>query len=147
MTLIRGGRRTERASFSKKKGGAAADIWVLDLEGDAEPRLFLQTPVNEAQPDLSPDGRYIVYHSRVSGGTQQIFVQSFTGPGGRRQISTEGGRSPRWSPNGREIFYHDVERQAIMAVEVRTESELEAGAPQLLFEWPLGSGRSRDWDV
>ena len=131
----------------QKEGGAAADIWVLDLEGDAEPRLFLQTPVNEAQPDLSPDGRYIVYHSRVSGGTQQIFVQSFTGPGGRRQISTEGGRSPRWSPNGREIFYHDVERQAIMAVEVRTESELEAGAPQLLFEWPLGSGRSRDWDV
>ena len=125
--------------------GSAADIWVLDLEGDAEPRLFLQTPVNEGQPDLSPDGRYIVYHSRVSGDTPQIFVQPFTGPGGRRQISTDGGWSPRWSPNGREIFYYDRERQAIMAVEVRTEPELEVGAPQLLFEWPFGL--SRDWDV
>ena len=128
-------------------GGEAADIWVLDLEGDVEPRLFLQTPVNEAQPDLPPDGRYIVYHSSVSGGTQQIFVQSFTGPGGRRQISTEGGMGPRWSPTGREIFYHDRDRQAIMAVEVRTEPELEFGAPQLLFEWPIGSGFSRHWDV
>ena len=126
-------------------GGEAADIWVLDLEGDVEPRLFLQTPVNEAQPDLPPDGRYIVYHSSVSGGTQQIFVQSFTGPGGRRQISTEGGMGPRWSPTGREIFYHDRDRQAIMAVEVRTEPELEFGAPQLLFEWPIGSGFSRHW--
>jgi len=127
--------------------GTRADIWVLNLEGDTEPRLFLQTPVNEAQPDLSPDGRFIVYHSSVSGDTSQIFVQSFTGVGGRRQISTDGGRSPRWSPTGREIFYHDVKRQAIMAVEVRTEPELEVGAPQLLFEWPIGRGFTRDWDV
>ena len=127
--------------------GSAADIWVMNLEGDTEPRLFLQTPVNEAQPDLSPDGRFIVYHSSVSGDTSQIFVQPFTGPGGRRQISTAGGVNPRWSPTGREIFYLDRERQAIMAVEVRTEPELEAGAPQLLFEWPIGLGFSRHWDV
>ena len=104
-----------------------ADIWVLDLEGDTEPRLFLQTPVNESQPDLSPDGRFIIYRSMVSGDTSQVFAQPFTGPGGRRQISTDGGRNPRWSPTGREIFYLDRARQAIMAVEVRTEPELEAG--------------------
>ena len=127
--------------------GSAADIWVMNLEGDTEPRLFLQTPVNEAQPDLSPDGRFIVYHSSVSGGTSQIFVQPFTGPGSRRQISTDGGVNPRWSPTGREIFYLDRTRQAIMAVEVRTEPELEVGAPQLLFEWPIGLGFSRHWDV
>ena len=127
--------------------GSAADIWVLDLEGDAEPRLFLRTPVNEAHPDLSPDGRFIVYHSNVSGDTWQIFVQPFTGQGGRRQISTDGGLNPRWSLTGREIFYLDRERQAIMAVEVRTEPELEFGAPKILFERSLGNGHPRDWDV
>ena len=131
----------------QRGSSSTADIWVLDLEGDAEPRLFLQTPANEAQPDLSPDGRYIVYHSTVSGDTSQIFVQPFTGSGARRQISTDGGLNPRWSLTGREIFYLDRERQAIMAVEVRTEPELEYGAPQLLFEWPLGNGHPRDWDV
>ena len=75
----------------QKEGGAAAEICVLDLEGDAERRRFLQTAVHEPQPDLSPDGRYIVYHSRETGGTQRIFVQSFTGPASRRQISTEYG--------------------------------------------------------
>ncbi len=127
--------------------GDAADLWVLNLSGDPEPRLFLRTPVNEAQPDLSPDGRFIVYHSSVSGGTSQVFVQPFNGPGGRVQVSTEGGLSPRWSPRGREIFYHDRKRQAIMAVEVRTESELGVGPPRLLFEWPLGPGYNREWDV
>ena len=127
--------------------GAAADLWVLDLEGDSEARLFLQTPVNEAQPDFSPDGRFIVYHSSVSGGTSQIFVQTFTGPGGRQQISPDGGRSPRWSPTGREIFYLHAGLQAIMAVDVRTEPELEFGPPRLLFEWPIGLGLSRHWDV
>ncbi len=34
-----------------------------------------------------------------------------------------------------------------MAVEVRTEPELEFGTPRLVFEWPLGLGLSRDWDV
>ena len=91
----------------------------------SSPASFFKRRSMKAQPDLPPDGRYIVYHSSVSGGTQQIFVQSFTGPGGRRQISTEGGMGPRWSPTGREIFYHDRDRQAIMAVEVRTEPELE----------------------
>lgn len=126
---------------------SSADLWVLDLEDDAEPRLFLQTPTNEAQPDLSPDGRFIVYHSTVSGDRSQVFLQPFRGPGGRQQISTDGGRSPRWSPAGDEIFYLDYERQAIMVVDVRTEPEVEVGLPQLLFEWPIGFGYSRQWDV
>jgi Tol biopolymer transport system component len=126
----------------------AADLWALDLGGDrAEPRPFLQTSFNEAQPDLSPDGRFIVYHSSVSGGTSQIFVQPLTGPGARVQVSTEGGASPRWSPTGREIFYLNVESQAIMAVDIRVHPELAADVPRLLFEWPIGLGYSRDYDV
>ena len=125
----------------------AADLWVLDLDGDGEARLFLQTPVNEAQPDVSPDGRFIAYHSNVSGNQTQIFVQPFPGPGERKQISTDGGASPRWSPDGREIFYLDYGRQAIVAVEVRTEPAIEAGTPRLLFEWPIGRAYDRQWDV
>jgi serine/threonine-protein kinase len=126
----------------------AADLWVLDLGGDgAEPRPFLQTSFNEAQPDLSPDGRFLAYHSSVSGGTSQIFVQSFDGPGERIQVSTDEGVSPRWSPTGREIFYHGRERQALMAVEIETDPGLRPGVPRVLFEWPLGFGFSREYDV
>jgi serine/threonine-protein kinase len=125
----------------------AADLWVLDLESDAEPRVFLQTPANEAQPDLSPDGRSIAYHSSVSGGRSQIFVQPFDGPGARIQVSREEGVSPRWSPDGREIYFHGRENQAFLAASIRTGPVLEAGAPRLLFEWPIGMGFDRDYDV
>jgi serine/threonine-protein kinase len=125
----------------------AADLWALDLEDDAEPHFFLQTPANEAQPDLSPDGRYIAYHSSVSGGTSQIFVQPSSGPGARVQISPDGGVSPRWSPAGDEIFYVNVERQALMAVAIQTDRELEPGVPRFLFGWPFGPGFSREYDV
>jgi hypothetical protein len=39
--------------------------------------------------------------------------------GGRRQISTNGGEIPLWSPDGRGLFYYNGE--AIMAVSVKTD--------------------------
>ncbi|TDI36457.1 MAG: hypothetical protein E2P02_25330, partial [Acidobacteria bacterium] len=123
-----------------------AEIWVLPLEGDGEPHPFLESTSNKAQPSLSPDGRFIAYHSVVSGGTTQSFVQPFPGPGGRQQISIHGGRSPLWSPSGREIFYTGDESRSMMAVAIRTEPELEVGQPQRLFEWP-DSDFERQWDV
>lgn len=127
--------------------GSGADLWLLDLEGETEPTELVRTPANDAQPDVSPDGRYLVYHSSVSGNTSQIFVQPLAGGGGRLQISTDGGSGPRWSPTGREIFYHDNVNQTILAVDVQTEPELTLGPPRVLFEWPIGPGFSRHWDV
>ena len=126
--------------------GSNAEIWVLPLEGDGEPHPLLQSESGFAQPSLSPDGRWIAYHSDVSGGTQKSFVQPFPGLGGRKQISIDGGRSPLWSPAGGEIFYTDDNSRSMMVVAIRTEPELEVGPPQRLFEWPeyeLG----RQWDV
>ena len=123
-----------------------AEIWVLPLEGDGEPHPFLQSTSNKAQPSLSPDGRWIAYHSVVSGGTTQSFVQPFPGPGGREQISIHRGRSPLWSPSGREIFYTGDESRSMMVVTIRTEPELEVGQPQRLFEWP-DFDFARQWDV
>ncbi|TDI47528.1 MAG: serine/threonine-protein kinase, partial [Acidobacteria bacterium] len=116
--------------------GSNAEIWVLPLEGDGEPHPLLQSESGFAQPSLSPDGRWIAYHSDVSGRTQKSFVQPFPGLGGREQISIDGGRSPLWSPAGREIFYTGDESRSMMAVAIRTEPELEVGQPQRLFEWP-----------
>ena len=126
--------------------GSTAEIWVLPLDGDGEPHPFLQSTSSKAQPSLSPDGDWIAYHANLSGGTSQVFVQPFPGPGGREQISTRGGRSPLWSPSGREIFYTDDESQSMMVVDIRTEPKFEVGLPQRLFEWP-DFDFQRQWDV
>ncbi len=51
---------------------------------------------------------------------------------GRWQVSVQGGFSPHWSPDGREIFFSDANR-TMVAVEVDGTSELSYGAPETLF--------------
>ncbi|TDI36827.1 MAG: serine/threonine-protein kinase [Acidobacteria bacterium] len=123
-----------------------ADIWSAELEGEAEPRVLIQTPAGEAQPDISPDRRFIIYQSDASGATDQIFIQPLTGEGARKQVSTNGGRNPLWSPTGKEIFYKVG--QTLMSVPIRTHPELEIDAPKVLFQWPDARGNIwRNWDV
>lgn len=106
------------------------DIWVLDLkEGNA--RAFLETPFDEGSPSFSPDGKWLAYLSNDSG-QQQIYVQSFPGPGGRLQISTEGGHSPVWSPDGKELFYRSG--SALMVVELSPGPPLKISSPRVFLE-------------
>jgi eukaryotic-like serine/threonine-protein kinase len=61
-------------------------------------------------------------------------VQPYPGPGGKWQISTEGGTEPVWNPNGRELFYRSGDK--MMAVEIATQPSFAAGKPRMLFEGP-----------
>jgi serine/threonine protein kinase/Tol biopolymer transport system component len=66
-----------------------SDIWILPLQGERKPRLFLQTSFYDAAPRFSPDGRWLVYHSDESG-QYEIYARPFPGPGAKILISTGG---------------------------------------------------------
>jgi Tol biopolymer transport system component len=106
------------------------DIWVLRM-GDRKAQPFLQTRFNEAAPRFSPDGRWLAYISDESG-RYEVYVQPYPGPGGKWQISTEGGTEPVWNPNGRELIYRSGDK--MMAVEITTQPGFAAGRPRMLFE-------------
>jgi serine/threonine protein kinase/Tol biopolymer transport system component len=106
------------------------DIWVLRLT-DLKTQPFLRTPFDESVPRFSPDGRWLAYISNESG-RHEIYVQPYPGPGGKWQISTEGGTEPAWNPNGRELFYRSGAK--MMAVDIVTQPGLAAGKPRVLFE-------------
>jgi serine/threonine protein kinase/Tol biopolymer transport system component len=106
------------------------DVWVLRM-GDRKAHPFLQTRFNEANPRFSPDGRWLAYVSDESG-RYEIYVQPYPGPGGKWQLSTEGGTEPAWNPNGRELFYRSGNR--ILAVDVATEPGFSAHTPRVLFQ-------------
>ena len=127
-------------------GGSDFDIWVMPMEGDREPFPFLETPFNEGAPMFSPDGRWIAYVSDESG-RNEVYVQPFPDPGGKRQISTEGGGDQVWSRDGQELFY--LNGNQMMAVEIETEPGFTAGTPRLLFEGPFqpSLGRIAPYDV
>jgi serine/threonine-protein kinase len=111
------------------------DILTLELgEGAAAlPRPFLVTPYFEGQPDFSPDGRWIAYTSNDSG-RFEVYARPFPGPGGKVQVSTEGGAEAAWSRDGSELFYRNGDR--MMSVPVRLGPELAVGRPAVLFERP-----------
>jgi len=118
-------------AFSENDPTTGWDIWVLKLKGERKPQPFLQTPFNEGAPIFSPDGRWLAYQSDESG-RQEIYVRPFPGPGGKWQISTEGGSEPMWARNGRELFYRSGDK--MMAAAIETKPVFAAGKPKLLFE-------------
>jgi len=108
------------------------DIWVLRM-GDRKAQPFLRTPFNESVPRFSPDGHWLSYISNESG-RFEVYVQPYPGPGGKWQISTEGGMEPVWNPNGRELFFRNGDK--MMAVDISTQPNFAAGKPKVLFAGP-----------
>src|SRR5438270_1026987 len=89
------------------------------------------------------DGKWIAYQSNESG-RFEIYVQPFPGPGGKFQISSNGGTQPRWNKNGKEIFYVSLDSK-MMAAPVKLSPDgqsLETGTPAALFPVRIVDGPS-----
>jgi Tol biopolymer transport system component len=113
---------------------SAGDIWTLPVPGDSgerKPRRVTQTKFNETDAKFSPDGRWMAYVSNEPG-QPEVYIQSFPEPGFKQQVSIAGGILPRWSHDGKELFY--LEMPNLMAVPVKPAgSSLQIGAPASLF--------------
>jgi hypothetical protein len=128
-----------------KRKNERDDLWILPLTGDRKPQPFVATPALEPIGQFSPDGRYVAYMSDEAG-RYDIYVAPFPGPGGRWQISQSGGVEPRWSRDGKELFYFAPDNR-LMAAQVKTnDSSFEVGAIQPLFQVP-GQGFGFRYDV
>ena len=119
-----------------------ADVWVLPLEGGQKPFALLQGEFNELNAHFSPDGRWVAYQSNESG-RSEIYVTPFPNPSSKRQISTSGGRVPKWRRN--EVFYLSLDNKLIVSEVKVYEHTLEIGATRSLFEIrPGGPGNVYD---
>jgi Tol biopolymer transport system component/predicted Ser/Thr protein kinase len=116
-------------SFEEINPVTGRDVWVYTLS-DRKAHPFLNTQFNETAPEFSPDGRWLAYASDESG-RYEIYVQPYPGPGGKWQISTDGGTEPRWTRNG-EIFYRSGTK--MMAVETKLKPTFSAEKPKVLFD-------------
>jgi serine/threonine-protein kinase len=95
------------------------DIWAIPLTGDRKPWALIQTPFNESDARLSPDGRWVAYVSNESG-IDQVYVRSFPKAESKWQISANGGTHPHWSRDGRELLFVAA---GDMLASVRVDSE------------------------
>ena len=126
--------------FTESNPETGVDIGLLSMAGDESVEHLLQTEFDEGFPAVSPNGRWIAYSSDRSGG-EEVSVERFPELGARQRVSTNGGRMPLWSPDGRELYYRSVNGRRVFAVAVDAESSFIADTPQLLFEgdYPAGA--------
>jgi Tol biopolymer transport system component len=122
-------------AFGARSTDASWNIWALPMDGSGEPFPVLQSEFAEVRASFSPDGRWMVYQSNEAG-DWEIYVTQFPGPGGKWQVSTNGGSEPHWSADGAEIFYLDSS-QNLVTVPVTTGDTFKAGMPEILFEAAL----------
>ena len=121
-----------------EEGRGQMDIRSLRVDHPQDVKSVIATPANERNPHVSPDGKWLAYQSDESG-ADQVYVVSFPDVGRPQQVSTQGGRYPRWSPRGDELFYRGPDA-TLMAVPVKTGTAFTHGAPAALFKMPDESG-------
>jgi hypothetical protein len=134
---------------SKTKG----NLWYLPMgdsatasanPADRKRVVFLHSPFDELQGQLSPDSRWMAYMSNVSG-QREVYVQPFPAADNEVPISTAGGEQPRWRGDGKELFYLAADGK-ITSVPIATTAgpkpSLKAGAPMPLFDAHSVSGNN-----
>ncbi|MGH9256477.1 MAG: protein kinase domain-containing protein [Vicinamibacterales bacterium] len=124
-------------AFARATSGTVLDVYTLSLRGDSNPRPVVNTTATEGGPQFSPDGTWLAYVSNDTG-QLQVYLRPLVGPERRWQVSTDGGTSPLWRRDGRELFYRNGNQ--MMAVEVSPGAEPGLSRPRTLFEQQYAYG-------
>jgi serine/threonine protein kinase len=113
--------------FSEAHPTTGEDLWILSPDGKVSPLRV--TPFNEDSAAFSPDGRWLAYPSDETG-RYEIYVQAYPGGGKRIAVSTGGGVGPKWSHDGKELFYWTGD--AVVAAALKPDGTF--AAPRRLFD-------------
>ena len=125
--------------------GTQIDIGSI-AAGDSAPRWLVATEFRERYPQASPDGRWLAYASDRTG-SSEVFVQPLSTEGGHVQVSTTGGTAPRWSPDGRTLFY--IEGASIVAATLAPGPVFRVTARRTVVDGGVTdlNGTNSNWDV
>ena len=120
------------------------DIFTAPADRFDQRSPLVKTAFNEYQPRFSPDGRLFAFVSNESG-RNEVYVSMYPPSGLKTPASVAGGTVPRWSHDGKELFFLAPDRR-MMAVSVQASSSVALGQPTPLFAL-AGRRIWKDYDV
>jgi eukaryotic-like serine/threonine-protein kinase len=126
----------------------SGDVFLVSLSGAFEPKPLIATPAYEGGPQLSPDGRWLLYQSDASG-RPEIYVRRYPALDRPWQVSDGGGIQARWGRNNPEIYYRSGGRMAAVTLDA-SGADPVFGKPVALFRdvYDFGGGASiANYDV
>jgi serine/threonine-protein kinase len=98
-----------------------SDVGILALDGDEEPEMLVATAADEAEGSFSPDGRFFAFMTNETGQFEVSVQEVSNGRTFSVSTSARGGDVPRWSRDGREIYYRSRRGPGILVAEVSIE--------------------------
>ena len=122
------------------------DLALLPFGTNSKFQPLLTTEFDEYAASISPNGRWVAYQSNETT-RYEIYVRDVAARGGRWQISTSGGEEPRWSADGRELFFRNDTR--MMSARIGAGPSFQNDTPQVLFDgvYNLRSDSGVSYDV
>jgi serine/threonine-protein kinase len=122
------------------------DIMTVRLEKRPKPGMLIARPPDEDWAQISPDGHWIAYNTDESG-RAEVIVATYPDIGSKVKVSTDGGRHPQWSPDGKKLYFLQdgtadsprpfSQRVTLMAVPVETSPTFKFGTASMLFQGPF----------
>ena len=123
--------------FMEDKPDAATgtDLMTYRPGGDTTVEPYLETKFDEWLPDVSPDGRWMLYSSNRSD-HPEIYVRATTGQGQAVRVSTDGSPIGRWMPSGNALVYRNLAGKLMSVSYAVKDGAFQPELPQELFDFP-----------
>ena len=112
---------------------ATNHLWVLPLFREGKPFQIVPTTFEERFASISSDGKWVAYQNNESG-RNEIYITTLPSGGPKWQVSTNGGISPKWRKDGKELYFLDG-LDNIVTVDVNASANaVHLGVPHALFQ-------------
>ena len=114
----------------------SGDIFMLPFAGEKKPIAILNSPADERNAQISPNGKWMAYNSNETG-RSEVYIRPFPeGSGGKWKISANGGLFPRWRRDGKELYFLSlVSLGNVMASGItETGSSIQRSEPHAIFQ-------------
>jgi Tol biopolymer transport system component len=121
------------------------DLWAV-RPGDGQTIELVVSKYDAGFGTVSPDGRWMAFVSNESG-DDEVYVTTFPEPARRWQVSTNGGTFPRWSRDGRELFFASAAGGLFSAEVDGSGATFDVGRVRGLHSWHLATTFRRPFDV
>jgi Tol biopolymer transport system component len=113
---------------------AGFTVWIYPTFG--EKKAYPLLPASQASQGgaaFSPDGKWVAFQAEESG-ISEIYIVPFPETNSRIQVSKDGGWDPKWSPDGKELFYISAHGDLTVASLRLAQNSIQVGSTRPLFK-------------